>query len=124
LSISVILCGGGKTGVAIASGLKPGGGALLLDESLECKREVKDRRMARRELSSLSLDVEAIEARSEILCDVADSLRGNMYDLRRSEAVAVDEPPVHSAGTCHEQESRQSMDRADARTGSAPCSHT
>lgn len=90
--------------MAIASGLKPGGGALLLDESLECKREVKDRRMARRELSSLSLDVEAIEARSEMLCDVEDSLRGNMYDLRRSEVVVMDEPPVHSAGTCHEQE--------------------
>ena len=75
--MSVILCGGGNTGVASASGLSPGAG--LLNESLECNREVKDRRMARSELSSLSLSLaEAIEAMSEMLWDVEDSLRGNM----------------------------------------------
>lgn len=72
--MSVILWGGGKTG-GDDIGLDP---AMTL-ESLECRRDVNDRRIARRELSSLSLSLgEATEARSEMLCDVELSLRGNM----------------------------------------------
>jgi hypothetical protein len=92
LSISVILWGGGKTGVAIANALNPGdslGEDLFLD--------VNDRLIARREDSSFPDN--ALEARSDMVCGAEedDSLRGKMEDMRLFAMEA--ELPVHSAGT-------------------------